>query len=292
MTRSVPVDRIEAVRRFNRWYTQWVGHPRPAGHPVPASAARVLFGSRTARGTAAELALTSRSTDPTCRDCSAGSKRGLVLRARQSATAGASRSTDARDERVRESIGDRATRCAASAPLAPNVRSACRAIRDRARARRGWRSTSRSRCARTSPATWAGSCRAGALRASTGGRHVRDGRRDLAKFLRLRPSRERAWIAERRRRVGCVFVVTESRRCEAACCCRARRAGSASGAGWSTSASARARSATASSCCGPTTCARRAQAHVDAGFTPSASSAPELRPRAGRADVVPEALED
>jgi hypothetical protein len=96
MTRPVPVDRIEAVRRFNRWYTQWVGALRGdlLATPFPLPQARVLFELAHRDGaTAADLARDLASTDPTCRGCSAGSRSGGSSCGRAtSATRGASRS--------------------------------------------------------------------------------------------------------------------------------------------------------------------------------------------------------
>ena len=225
MTRPVPADRIEAVRHFNRWYTQRVGALRGdlLATPYPLPQARVLFelahrDGVTAAHLAADLGL---DRSYLSRLLGGLEKQGLVLRARDKAdgrrqslalTAAGRRAFRDLDQRSRDEVRG------ILAPLAPEAETRLlgamhaieRVLGDGATA--GEPFTLRGH--EPGDLGWVVS-RHGAL-------YAREYGWDLtfeamvaeiaAKFLKeFDPARERAWIAERDGvRVGCVFVVAQS----------------------------------------------------------------------------------
>jgi DNA-binding MarR family transcriptional regulator/N-acetylglutamate synthase-like GNAT family acetyltransferase len=227
MTRPVAADRIEAVRRFNRWYTQRVGALRGdlLATPFPLPQARVLFELAHRDGvTAAELAgdlgLDRSYLSRLLRGLES---RGLVLRARDrkdarrqslALTAAGRRAFRELDQRSRDEVR------AILAPLAPEretrLLGAMRAIEETLAGDAADREPFALRGHEPGDLGWVVS-RHGAL-------YAREYGWDMtfeamvaeiaAKFLKtFDAARERAWIAERDgERVGCVFVVSESAR--------------------------------------------------------------------------------
>jgi len=225
MTRSVSADRIEAVRHFNRWYTQQVGALRGdlLATPYPLPQARVLFELAHRDGvTAADLAATLGLDRSYLSRLLAGlEKKGLVLRARDKAdarrqslalTAAGRRAFADLDRRSRDEVR------AILAPLAPErerrLLGAMAAIEHVLGAGEITEVSFTLRAHEPGDLGWVVS-RHGALYAREYGWDASFEAlvaEIAAKFLReFDPARERAWIAERDgERVGCVFVVGES----------------------------------------------------------------------------------
>ena len=225
MTRSVSADRIEAVRHFNRWYTQQVGALRGdlLATPYPLPQARVLFELAHRDGvTAADLAATLGLDRSYLSRLLAGlEKKGLVLRARDKAdarrqslalTAAGRRAFADLDRRSRDEVR------AILAPLAPErerrLLGAMAAIEHVLGAGETTEVPFTLRAHEPGDLGWVVS-RHGALYAREYGWDASFEAlvaEIAAKFLReFDPARERAWIAERDgERVGCVFVVGES----------------------------------------------------------------------------------
>ena len=225
MTRPVPADRIEAVRRFNRWYTQWVGALRGdlLATPFPLPQARVLFELAHRDGvTAAELARDlSLDRSYLSRLLGGLEKRGLVLRARDkrdarrqslALTAAGRRAFGELDRRSRDEVRG------ILAPLAPErekrLLGAMHAIERVLHADGNVDEPFTLRAHEPGDIGWVVS-RHGALYAREYGWDTTFEAmvaEIAAKFLKaFDASRERAWIAERDgERVGCVFVVSES----------------------------------------------------------------------------------
>ena len=225
MTRSVSADRIEAVRHFNRWYTQQVGALRGdlLATPYPLPQARVLFELAHRDGvTAADLAATLGLDRSYLSRLLAGlEKKGLVLRARDKAdarrqslalTAAGRRAFADLDRRSRDEVR------AILAPLAPErerrLLGAMAAIEDVLGAGETTEVAFTLRAHEPGDLGWVVS-RHGALYAREYGWDATFEAlvaEIAAKFLKaFDASRERAWIAERDgERVGCVFVVGES----------------------------------------------------------------------------------
>ena len=225
MTRSVSADRIEAVRHFNRWYTQQVGALRGdlLATPYPLPQARVLFELAHRDGvTAADLAATLGLDRSYLSRLLAGlEKKGLVLRARDKAdarrqslalTAAGRRAFADLDRRSRDEVH------AILAPLAPErerrLLGAMAAIEHVLGAGEMTEFSFTLRAHEPGDLGWVVS-RHGALYAREYGWDATFEAlvaEIAAKFLReFDPARERAWIAERDgERVGCVFVVGES----------------------------------------------------------------------------------
>ncbi len=225
MPRSVPADRIEAVRRFNRWYTQRVGALRGdlLATPYPLPQARVLFELAHRDGvTAADLAASLQLDRSYLSRLLAGlEKKGLVLRARDKAdgrrqslalTAAGRRAFADLDRRSRDEVG------AMLAPLSPErerrllgaMDAIERVLGDAAHADPPFS----LRAHEPGDLGWVVS-RHGALYAREYGWDATFEAmvaEIAAKFLReFDPARERAWIAERDgERVGSVFVVAQS----------------------------------------------------------------------------------
>ena len=225
MTHPVPTDRIEAVRRFNRWYTQRVGALRGdlLETPYPLPQARVLFELAHRDGTtAAELAtLLGLDRSYLSRLLAGLEKKALVLRARDKTdarrqplalTAAGRRAFRDLDQRSRDEVD------AMLAPLAPErekrLLGAMRAIEH----------VLGEEAADASPFTLRGHEPGdlGWVVSRHGALYAREYGWDMtfeamvaeiaAKFLKeFDAARERAWIAERDgERVGCVFVVGQS----------------------------------------------------------------------------------
>ena len=225
MPRSVSADRIEAVRHFNRWYTQQVGALRGdlLATPYPLPQARVLFELAHRDGvTAADLAATLGLDRSYLSRLLAGlEKKGLVLRARDKAdarrqslalTAAGRRAFADLDRRSRDEVR------AILAPLAPErerrLLGAMAAIEHVLGAGETTEVPFTLRAHEPGDLGWVVS-RHGALYAREYGWDATFEAlvaEIAAKFLReFDPARERAWIAERDgERVGCVFVVGES----------------------------------------------------------------------------------
>ena len=225
MPRSVSADRIEAVRHFNRWYTQQVGALRGdlLATPYPLPQARVLFELAHRDGvTAADLAATLGLDRSYLSRLLAGlEKKGLVLRARDKAdarrqslalTAAGRRAFADLDRRSRDEVR------AILAPLAPErerrLLGAMAAIEHVLGAGEMTEVPFTLRAHEPGDLGWVVS-RHGALYAREYGWDASFEAlvaEIAAKFLReFDPARERAWIAERDgERVGCVFVVGES----------------------------------------------------------------------------------
>lgn len=225
MPRSVSADRIEAVRHFNRWYTQQVGALRGdlLATPYPLPQARVLFELAHRDGvTAADLAATLGLDRSYLSRLLAGlEKKGLVLRARDKAdarrqslalTAAGRRAFADLDRRSRDEVR------AILAPLAPErerrLLGAMAAIEHVLGAGETTEVPFTLRAHEPGDLGWVVS-RHGALYAREYGWDASFEAlvaEIAAKFLReFDPARERAWIAERDgERVGCVFVVGES----------------------------------------------------------------------------------
>ena len=225
MPRSVSADRIEAVRHFNRWYTQQVGALRGdlLATPYPLPQARVLFELAHRDGvTAADLAATLGLDRSYLSRLLAGlEKKGLVLRARDKAdarrqslalTAAGRRAFADLDRRSRDEVR------AILAPLAPErerrLLGAMAAIEHVLGAGETTEVPFTLRAHEPGDLGWVVS-RHGALYAREYGWDASFEAlvaEIAAKFLReFDPARERAWIAERDgERVGCVFVVNES----------------------------------------------------------------------------------
>ena len=225
MTRSVSADRIEAVRHFNRWYTQQVGALRGdlLATPYPLPQARVLFELAHRDGvTAADLAATLGLDRSYLSRLLAGlEKKGLVLRARDKAdarrqslalTAAGRRAFADLDRRSRDEVR------AILAPLAPErerrLLGAMAAIEHVLGAGEITEVSFTLRAHEPGDLGWVVS-RHGALYAREYGWDASFEAlvaEIAAKFLReFDPARERAWIVERDgERVGCVFVVGES----------------------------------------------------------------------------------
>lgn len=219
-------SRIEAVRHFNRWYTQWVGALRGdlLASPFPLPQARVLFELAHRDGvTAAELARDlGLDRSYLSRLLSGLERKKLVLRANDKAdgrrrslalTAAGRRAFDELDRRSRDEIG------AILAPLAPEAEK---------RLLGSMAAIEQVLAPATAPAAEPFTLRAhepgdlGWVVSRHGALYAREYGWDMtfeamvaeiaAKFLKaFDPARERAWIAERDgERVGCVFVVSES----------------------------------------------------------------------------------
>ena len=225
MPRSVSADRIEAVRHFNRWYTQQVGALRGdlLATPYPLPQARVLFELAHRDGvTAADLAATLGLDRSYLSRLLAGlEKKGLVLRARDKAdarrqslalTAAGRRAFADLDRRSRDEVR------AILAPLAPErerrLLGAMAAIEHVLGAGEMTEFSFTLRAHEPGDLGWVVS-RHGALYAREYGWDASFEAlvaEIAAKFLReFDPARERAWIAERDgERVGCVFIVGES----------------------------------------------------------------------------------
>ena len=225
MPRSVSADRIEAVRHFNRWYTQQVGALRGdlLATPYPLPQARVLFELAHRDGvTAADLAATLGLDRSYLSRLLAGlEKKGLVLRARDKAdarrqslalTAAGRRAFADLDRRSRDEVR------AILAPLAPErerrLLGAMAAIEHVLGAGETTEVPFTLRAHEPGDLGWVVS-RHGALYAREYGWDASFEAlvaEIAAKFLReFDPARERAWIVERDgERVGCVFVVGES----------------------------------------------------------------------------------
>ena len=225
MPRSVSADRIEAVRHFNRWYTQQVGALRGdlLATPYPLPQARVLFELAHRDGvTAADLAATLGLDRSYLSRLLAGlEKKGLVLRARDKAdarrqslalTAAGRRAFADLDRRSRDEVR------AILAPLAPErerrLLGAMAATEHVLGAGETTEVSFTLRAPEQGDLGWVVS-RHGALYAREYGWDASFEAlvaEIAAKFLReFDPARERAWIAERDgERVGCVFVVGES----------------------------------------------------------------------------------
>ena len=225
MPRSVSADRIEAVRHFNRWYTQQVGALRGdlLATPYPLPQARVLFELAHRDGvTAADLAATLGLDRSYLSRLLAGlEKKGLVLRARDKAdarrqslalTAAGRRAFADLDRRSRDEVR------AILAPLAPErerrLLGAMAAFEHVLGAGETTEVPFTLRAHEPGDLGWVVS-RHGALYAREYGWDASFEAlvaEIAAKFLReFDPARERAWIAERDgERVGCVFVVGES----------------------------------------------------------------------------------
>ena len=225
MPRSASADPIEAVRHFNRWYTQQVGALRGdlLATPYPLPQARVLFELAHRDGvTAADLAATLGLDRSYLSRLLAGlEKKGLVLRARDKAdarrqslalTAAGRRAFADLDRRSRDEVR------AILAPLAPErerrLLGAMAAIEHVLGAGETTEVPFTLRAHEPGDLGWVVS-RHGALYAREYGWDASFEAlvaEIAAKFLReFDPARERAWIAERDgERVGCVFVVGES----------------------------------------------------------------------------------
>ena len=225
MPRSASADPIEAVRHFNRWYTQQVGALRGdlLATPYPLPQARVLFELAHRDGvTAADLAATLGLDRSYLSRLLAGlEKKGLVLRARDKAdarrqslalTAAGRRAFADLDRRSRDEVR------AILAPLAPErerrLLGAMAAIEHVLGAGETTEVPFTLRAHEPGDLGWVVS-RHGALYAREYGWDASFEAlvaEIAAKFLReFDPARVRAWIAERDgERVGCVFVVGES----------------------------------------------------------------------------------
>ena len=218
--------RIEAVRRFNRFYTRRIGvlHEGLLDSPYSLAEVRVLYELAhrpgvTARDLARDLGLDAGYLS---RILQSFVRRGFVRRetsttdARQrplSLTAEGRRAFAPLDRRSAKEV---------AAMLAPLSRSAHGAAHRRDARHRADPATpdggarARSSCARTARATWDGSCRrtARSTFASTDGtsasrRWSRTSPRSSS--TSFDPARERCWIAERDgERVGSVFLVKKS----------------------------------------------------------------------------------
>ena len=225
MSRPVDPDRIEAVRRFNRWYTRRVGALRGdlLATPYPLPQARVLFELAHRDGvTAADLAATLDLDRSYLSRLLAGlEKQGLVLRARDKAdgrrqslalTAAGRRAFRELDQRSRDEVQG------ILAPLSPErerrLLGAMAAI-ERVLGDAGATGEPFTlRAHEPGDLGWVVS-RHGALYAREYGWDTTFEAlvaEIAAKFLKtFDPARERAWIADRDgERVGCVFVVGES----------------------------------------------------------------------------------
>lgn len=225
MSAPVAPDHIESVRRFNRWYTQWVGALRGdlLASPFPLPEARVLFELAHRDGiTAAELAQAlGLDRSYLSRLLSSLERRKLVLRANDKTdgrrrslalTAAGRKAFDELDRRSRDEVG------AILEPLAPErekrLLASMEAIERVLAAAPAADVPFTLRAHEPGDLGWVVS-RHGAL-------YAREYGWDLtfeamvaeiaAKFLKeFDPARERAWIAERDgERVGCVFVVAQS----------------------------------------------------------------------------------
>lgn len=225
MSAPAPPDSIEAVRHFNRWYTQWVGALRGdlLASPFPLPQARVLFELAHRDGiTAAELAQALGLDRSYLSRLLAGlERRKLVLRAHDKTdgrrrslalTAAGRRAFDELDRRSRDEVR------AILEPLAPEREKrllGSMAAIERVLAPEASREAPFAlRAHEPGDLGWVVS-RHGAL-------YAREYGWDMtfeamvaeiaAKFLKeFDASRERAWIAERDgERVGCVFVVAQS----------------------------------------------------------------------------------
>jgi DNA-binding MarR family transcriptional regulator/N-acetylglutamate synthase-like GNAT family acetyltransferase len=225
MSRPVASEHVEAIRRFNRWYTQRVGALRGdlLATPYPLPQARVLFELAHRDGiTAADLAAALDLDRSYLSRLLAGlEKKGLVLRARDKAdgrrqslalTAAGRRAFAELDRRSRDEVH------AILSPLSPEgerrLLGAMAAIEHVLGDADGDAPPFTLRAHEPGDLGWVVS-RHGALYAREYGWDatfealVAD---IAAKFLReFDPARERAWIAERDgERVGCVFVVAQS----------------------------------------------------------------------------------
>ncbi|MEO8486419.1 MAG: helix-turn-helix domain-containing GNAT family N-acetyltransferase [Betaproteobacteria bacterium] len=225
MTRPIAPDRIEAVRRFNRWYTQRAGALRGdlLATPFPLPQARVLFELAHRDGvTAADLAA-SLAVDPSylSRLLSGLESEGLVLRARDKAdgrrhslalTAAGKRAFADLDRRSRDEVRG------ILEPLTPErenrLLGGMHAIEQVLGGAESPASPFTLRAHEPGDLGWVVS-RHGALYAREYGWDATFEALVAeigAKFLReFDPGRERAWIAERDgERVGSVFVVSQS----------------------------------------------------------------------------------
>ena len=221
----VRTDRIEAVRHFNRWYTQRVGALRGdlLATPYPLPQARVLFELAHRDGaTAAELAADLGLDRSYLSRLLAGlEKKGLLLRARDKVdarrqphalTAAGRRAFRDLDQRSRDEVHG------ILAPLAPErqkrLLGAMQAIQHVLGDGEAGETPFTLRGHEPGDLGWVVS-RHGALYAREYGWDTTFEAlvaEIAAKFLKaFDPSRERAWIAERDgERVGCVFVVAQS----------------------------------------------------------------------------------
>jgi DNA-binding MarR family transcriptional regulator/N-acetylglutamate synthase-like GNAT family acetyltransferase len=225
MSRPVAPDRIEAVRRFNRWYTQRVGALRGdlLATPYPLPQARVLFELAHRDGvTAAELAaILDLDRSYLSRLLGGLERKGLVLRARDKAdarrqplalSAAGRRAFRELDQRSRDEV------TAMLAPLAPEhekrLVGAMEAIERVLGVGTMPGEPFTLRGHEPGDLGWVVS-RHGALYAREYGWDTTFEAlvaEIAAKFLKeYDAARERAWIAERDgERVGCVFVVAQS----------------------------------------------------------------------------------
>ena len=224
MSAPVPSDRIDAVRRFNRWYTQRVGALRGdlLTTPFPLPQARVLFELAQKDGVTANDLARALDLDRSylSRLLAGLERKGLVLRARDRAdarrqslalTAAGRRAYVDLDGRSRDEVRaileplppEREKRllgamAAIERTLDPAVADEPFALRAHEPGDLGW-VVSRHGALYAREYGWDTTFEAMVAEIA-------------AKFLReFDPSRERAWIAERDgERVGCVFVVAQS----------------------------------------------------------------------------------